>query len=104
MNDNSLVALKIHPGKGIFKMSNLTRRERERERQKKEVLQAAEKVFSKRGFLKTPMNEIAKESEFAVGTLYKFFKDKETLYNEMIEAKAEEYLDFCKRNNFFSIK
>ena len=37
------------------------------------------------------MQEIAEKAEFAVGTLYKFFRDKEDLYKVLIKTKAEEF-------------
>jgi len=37
------------------------------------------------------MHEIAKESEFAVGTLYKFFANKEDLYKNLLEEKISEF-------------
>jgi len=37
------------------------------------------------------MNEIAQEAEFAVGTLYKFFENKEALYKALVLEKAEMF-------------
>ena len=37
------------------------------------------------------MQEIAKRSEFAIGTLYKFFKNKEDLYRSMIIKMADTF-------------
>jgi AcrR family transcriptional regulator len=37
------------------------------------------------------MHEIAEKAEFAIGTLYKFFKNKEDLYKALMMEKAEEY-------------
>ncbi|MEJ2097192.1 MAG: TetR/AcrR family transcriptional regulator, partial [Deltaproteobacteria bacterium] len=37
-------------------------------------------VFSKKGFNKATMEDIAKESELSPGTLYLYFKNKEELY------------------------
>jgi TetR/AcrR family transcriptional regulator len=37
------------------------------------------------------MHEIAERAEFAVGTVYKFFKNKEDLYKALIMAEATEY-------------
>ncbi len=61
-----------------------TRRDRERSRHRRDILAAAVKLFSRNGFEKTTMAEVAAESEFAVGTLYKFFKDKQELYQTII--------------------
>jgi TetR/AcrR family transcriptional regulator len=69
----------------------LPRRERERLRQRDELLAAALELFSQKGYHNVSMQEIAEKSEFAVGTLYKFFRDKEDLYKALIKTKAEEF-------------
>ncbi len=69
----------------------LSRKEREYLYHRKEILNTALKLFSEKGFHNVSMNEIARESEFAVGTLYKFFENKEDLYKSLIIEKAEEF-------------
>jgi len=69
----------------------LSRREREKLRQRQEMLAAALELFSEKGYHNVSMQEIAKRSEFALGTLYKFFKNKEDLYKALMMEKAEEY-------------
>ncbi len=61
-----------------------TRRERERDRHQREILAAALELFSRKGFADTTMAEIAERAEFAVGTLYRFFSDKEALYRALM--------------------
>jgi AcrR family transcriptional regulator len=68
----------------------LTRREREKIRQRQEMLDAALLLFSEKGYHNVSMQEIAEKSEFAIGTLYKFFQNKEDLYKAMV-------LDQCDR-------
>jgi TetR/AcrR family transcriptional regulator len=62
----------------------LSRREREKLRQRQEMLAAALELFSEKGYHNVSMHEIAERSEFAIGTLYKFFKNKEDLYKTLI--------------------
>ncbi|NVM20446.1 MAG: TetR/AcrR family transcriptional regulator [Desulfobacterales bacterium] len=69
----------------------LSRKEREYLRHRQEILQVALKLFSERGFHNVSMHEIAQKSEFAVGTLYKFFSKKEDLYLALILEKAREF-------------
>ena len=69
----------------------LPRREREKLRQRDELLAAALELFSAKGYHNVSMQEIAEKAEFAVGTLYKFFRDKEDLYKVLIKTKAEEF-------------
>ncbi|WP_158508757.1 TetR/AcrR family transcriptional regulator [Thermosulfidibacter takaii] len=64
------------------------RREREFQLRKREILDAALELFAKKGYAGTSMQEIAKEAEFAVGTLYKFFPTKEELYRELVLERA----------------
>lgn len=66
------------------------RRDRERNRHRREILAAAVKLFARHGFEKTTMADLAAEAEFAVGTLYKFFKDKQELYRTIIRDIAAE--------------
>ena len=64
-----------------------SRKEREYLRHRQEILKVALKLFSEKGFHNVSMHEIAEKSEFAVGTLYKFFSNKEDLYRAlMLEA------------------
>jgi len=66
----------------------LPRRERERLAQRQEILAAALDLFSKKGFSKVSVQEIAAKAEFAIGTLYKFFRNKEELYRALVREKA----------------
>lgn len=68
------------------------RKQREYEARRDEILSAAEGLFSKNGFFKTSMAEIAESAQFAMGTLYKFFKSKEDIYISLVESKVEEML------------
>lgn len=71
--------------------TTLPRRERERLRQREELLTAALDLFSEKGYHNVSMHEIAQRAEFAVGTVYKFFRNKEDLYKALITAKVAEY-------------
>ena len=69
----------------------LSRREREKQRHKEEILSAALRLFSEKGFQNVSMQEIAEASEFGVGTLYNFFQSKETLFDEIM-TRTEDYV------------
>ena len=56
------------------------RKEREKERRRQQIMVAAKRVFSDRGFNKSTMEDIAQEAELSPGTLYLYFKNKEELY------------------------
>lgn len=70
---------------------NLSRREREKQRQRQEMLAAALSLFSEKGYHNVSMQEIAEKAEFAIGTLYKFFKNKEDLYKVLTLERAEVF-------------
>lgn len=52
-----------------------------------QVLRAAEKLFAKRGFYPTTIDDIAKEAKLAKGTIYLYFDSKEDLFFSVIEKK-----------------
>ncbi len=56
------------------------RKEREKERRRQQIIVAAKRVFSEKGFNKATMEDIATEAELSPGTLYLYFKNKEELY------------------------
>lgn len=56
------------------------RKERERERRRQQIIVAAKRVFSEKGFNKATMEDIAHEAELSPGTLYLYFKNKDELY------------------------
>jgi len=77
-------------------MSVLSRRERDRLARKADILKAAEQVFALKGYHKTTMRDIAKKAEYGLGTAYLYFKDKEAIYNSLLEKKLEKLLDILK--------
>ena len=74
-----------------MKDKRLSRREKERLRQRQEMLAAALELFSEKGYHNVSMHEIAEKAEFAIGTLYKFFRNKEDLYKSLIVEQAERF-------------
>lgn len=69
----------------------LSRREREKQQQRKEMLEAAMRLFAEKGYHNASMQEIAEHAEFAVGTLYKFFKNKEDMYKALVSEQADRF-------------
>lgn len=68
----------------------LSRRERTKQRNKQEILEAALVEFSAHGYHDTSIQRIADCAEFAVGTIYTLFGTKEDLYRALLVAHAEE--------------
>ena len=56
------------------------RKEREGERRRQQIIVAARRVFSVKGFNKATMEDIAGEAELSPGTIYLYFKNKDELY------------------------
>ena len=69
----------------------LTRREREKIAHRDEIFAAALDLFSEKGYHNVSMHEIARKAEFAIGTLYKFFENKEDLYKALVLEQAEKF-------------
>lgn len=76
-----------------MKDNNPTRRERDKARQKQEIMAAALSLFSENGYHNVTMHEIAAKSEFAIGTLYKFFSNKEDLYKALIMEQSDRFFE-----------
>ena len=61
------------------------RKEREKQRRIKEIVDAAELIFFLKGFKNATMDEIAQQAELSKGTLYLYFKSKDHLYSQIIQ-------------------
>jgi AcrR family transcriptional regulator len=59
------------------------RKKREKQRRRKDIIMAARKIFSVKGFNSATMEEIASEAELSPGTLYLYFKNKEELHTSL---------------------
>lgn len=69
----------------------LSRRERLNLQQRDEILKTALRLFSEKSYSDVSMQDIAREAEFGMGTLYKFFKSKEDLYKALIVQMAQKW-------------
>lgn len=56
------------------------RKEREKERRRQEIIDAAERVFFSKGIQNATMDDVAQEAELSKGTLYLYFNSKIELY------------------------
>ena len=73
------------------KSQKLNRKQREYLQHRQEIRESALDLFSKKGLHKVSMKDIAEASEFAVGTLYNFFKNKNELYHDLVMNKASKF-------------
>lgn len=70
----------------------LSRKDREREQRRAEIIDAAERVFIREGYHGATVEAIAHEADFGTGTLYNFFKGKDDLYAHVIKKLISEFL------------
>ena len=68
------------------------RKERERERRRQQIIVAAKRVFSEKGFNRATVEDIAQEAELSPGTLYLYFKNKDELYASL-SLRILQYLN-----------
>lgn len=81
-----------------MQLKTLPRRERDKLRQREEMLAAALDLFALKGYHNTSMHEIAEKAEFAIGTLYKFFENKEDLYKALVLEQCDQFEDAVTRS------
>ncbi len=62
-------------------------------KRKKEILEAAARVFARKGFHKATMKEIAQEAGIAPGTIYLYFRNKQDLLVSLPRLVAEPVAD-----------
>lgn len=68
------------------------RKEREKEARKHSILEAAARVFSQKNFGEATLDEIAVEAELSKGSLYNYFKDKQDLFDSLMDHGHEHFL------------
>jgi AcrR family transcriptional regulator len=76
--------------------SNLSRKERDKIRNKEAIMDAAVHLFARNGFNETKLEEVATLAEFGKGTIYNYFENKNDLllstFNYAL-TKVSNYLE-----------
>lgn len=67
-----------------------TRKQRDLDRYRREILAAAVALFAEHGYHQTTMQTIAERAEFSVGYLYKHFAGKEDMYREVVRQHIDQ--------------
>ncbi len=67
------------------------RKERERQQRTNDILEAARRSFESKGFLKTTLQDVAKEAEISVGLIYRYFQSKEDIFASLALKGAEVF-------------
>ncbi len=68
-------------------------RETKKLRNRERILDVAFDLFSRHGFRKTTINQIAQEAEMGTGTVYNYFPSKEHLLAAIIRENAMQNID-----------
>lgn len=68
----------------------ITKREQNKARNRKAILNAAIRLFTKYGYERTSIEQLAKEAGIGKGTVYTYFKTK----SDILKAFCEEELEF----------
>jgi AcrR family transcriptional regulator len=58
---------------------------------KEKLVEAALELFCEKGYYKTTTNEIARRANVSIGSLYAYFKDKDTLFIEVLNKYHEKF-------------
>jgi len=74
------------PSRGAGKEAGRGRRKARSAARRDAILAAALEEFSARGFEATRLDDVAKRAGVAKGTIYLYFRDKESLFQELIRA------------------
>ena len=69
---------------------------------KTKIINAAKKIFSKKGYHKATIDDIAKEAKIAKGTVYFHFTSKEKLFISIIEKEFENTYEMIKEARNYS--
>ncbi len=75
------------------KQKQVSRKQLEAQKRQTDILLIAEKVFQESGFSATKAEEIARQANISVGTIYNTFGNKEKLYAKVLEKIGNELVD-----------
>src|SRR5579864_4345987 len=70
-------------------MSAIVRRERHKRELRRVILDAAREIFAREGYESFSMRRLAKKIEYSPGSIYLHFKNKEELFETLVEESFE---------------
>lgn len=65
------------------------RKERERQRVREDILEAALAVFSRSGYHAASVEEVARQAGYSTGSLYNYFKNKQDMFTTLVRGIVE---------------
>ena len=74
----------------------LSRRERERQTRRQEIIDAARVVFARKGFNEATLDDVAELAEFGKGTLYNYFANKEALFASVLQDSFDQLMTIAR--------
>lgn len=74
-------------------MSTKTRREREKEKMRRSILDAAKQLFVKEGFENVSLRRIAGKIEYSPAAIYRYFKNKREILSVLREEGFARYVE-----------
>jgi len=86
-------------GRGPTARPRSGKRAENKERTRKEILQAALELFSKKGFDRTTAKQISDRAGIAEGTLYNYFKTKEDVALYFFEQELKALFDWYREHD-----
>ena len=78
-----------------MKITDKAKRRELTQMRQKQILDVATEVFSKKGFARTDVDEIAKLAKLGKGTVYRYFKDKKNLFFSVVDRGIENLKDLA---------
>ena len=72
------------------------RRETKREKKREKILDAAAELFSHKSYHEVMMEDVAKLTDVAKGTVYNYFASKEELYFSIMKIRMEKLINSVK--------
>src|SRR5262245_25436151 len=57
------------------------------------ILQAAEDVFTERGYVAAKMIDVARRAGMSVGALYRHFDSKEAIFESLVRRASDRFVD-----------
>ncbi|QAT49314.1 TetR/AcrR family transcriptional regulator [Caproiciproducens sp. NJN-50] len=78
-------------------MGSEERKRLEKKIKKKDIIDAAEKVFFSKGYENASMDEVAKEAEYSKRTVYIYFNSKEQIYFEIMIRGYRLLIEMMKK-------
>lgn len=81
----------------MIALQPVSRRERERNQRRQEILDAARYVFAEKGFADATLDDVAMRAEFGKGTLYNYFENKEALFVAVLEDSFQTLMAIARQ-------